>query len=165
MGGVEADFVPLCSLIEDCFSCTFEEAVWSSGFAVSSSFFAFSPVEVLLIFNPPIPSFSLPFLRFRGPTDQLSVTVGGDTASSCSLAARSASSCCLRNSSRPSLVALFSASSLALAASCTESRNSISSSSSERNWLVNLVASSNASCFAAARAQTYPGQRRCFTID
>jgi hypothetical protein len=151
--GLSATFSALGSALLSAIAgaARFKSAVSSLVFASPVSF-ALSPVEVLRIFNPPRTSFSLPFLRFLAPTAQeVSPTVvsGAAAAASSSLAARSASSCALRNSSKCSLVCFFSASSFALARSCTESKNSISSSSRDLNWFVSRFDSSNASCLAA----------------
>ena len=126
--------------------------------AVTAAAAGFSAMEdVRRSFTPLRPSFSRPFFRFLPLSAHCSSSPGGTplpppapvavpASSSSRKAALSASSCCFRNASNCSVVSFFSAASLARVDSRTESRNSTSSSSSERNWFFSLMDSSKASC-------------------
>lgn len=115
----------------------------------SSSSFLFSTLLTLTPARPSRPF--LLFLPFPTPHSSPPPTSSPTTPPTCSasLSAFSASSLLLRNSSKPSCVSFFTAASRARWPSCTESRNSISSSSRDRNWFVRREASSKASCLAA----------------
>jgi len=87
-------------------------------------------------------SLFLPFLRFLSLMTHCSSSPGGSPILCSASVAFSASSCCLRNRSSCSIVSFRIAASLARVDSSTESRNSTSSSSRERNWFLRRFACS-----------------------